>query len=95
MRIYYAYSGNELIGVLYITMSYIEKLKAISRLHGQLSIAKRTHMSQSNLHRIMFNGSIPRADKLLALSEILEMDLKELVTELTEQSKINENRKNQ
>ncbi len=78
-------------------MIYTERLKLFAERHGQQAIADAIQISQVQVSRIINKGQIPRADKLLALSELLEMDLKALVTELTEQSKskINENRKNQ
>ncbi|HIF9183785.1 TPA: helix-turn-helix domain-containing protein [Photobacterium damselae] len=76
-------------------MIYTERLKLFAERHGQQAIADTIQISQVQVSRIINKGQIPRADKLLALSELLEMDLKALVTELTEQSKINENRKNQ
>ncbi|UKA27166.1 helix-turn-helix domain-containing protein [Photobacterium damselae subsp. damselae] len=75
-------------------MQYQEKLKSLVKTHGQAAMAKRLNTGQSQISKMLAKNAIPHVDKLLSLASILEMDLEALVIELTEQSKINENREN-
>ena len=73
--------GVYCVGV--VNMHYKQRLKNLVAERGQIEVSNMLNISQPHLCRMVKGNVVPKVNKLLLLAEVVDMDLKDLIVQLS------------